>query len=106
MIGLYGCSPSSEPAITGVHSSSRSDQRAQQPRLALAAFTEQHEVVSGDQRPLELGHTVSSKPRMPGHTSRALGERGQQVLADFLLHAPLLMAGGTQLAECAGKIVR
>ena len=45
------------------------DQRAQQPGLALAALAEEYDVVPGEQRPLELGITVSSKPCMPGHGS-------------------------------------
>ena len=103
---MYGCSPSSEPAITGVHSSSRPASDAQQPGLALAALAEQHEVVSGDQRPLELRQHGVLEAEDAGPDVAALGQRGQQVLPDLLLDAPLPMAGGAQLADGAGQIVR
>ena len=43
---------------------------------------------------------------MPGQTSSPVGQRGQQVLPDFLLDAPFPMAGGAQLADGAGQIAR
>ncbi len=83
VIGSKGCSPSSAPAITGVHSSSRPTMRAQQPGLALAALAEQHHVVAGDQGPLELRddgvlEAVQTWPRVT-----ALAQGGEQVVADL-----------------------
>ena len=92
--------------MTGVHSSSRSVSDAQQPRLALAAFAEQDDVVSGDQRALELRDDGVLEAEDAGPHVAALGQRGQQVLPDFGLHAPLAMPGGAQLADGAGEIVR
>jgi hypothetical protein len=81
-------------------------QRAQQPRLALSAFTEQHHVVPGDQGALQLrDHGVleaeDARPRVA-----ALGQRGQQVFPDFLFDAPLAMPGGLQLADGPGQSMR
>ena len=84
----------------------QSGQRAQQPGLALAAFAEQDEVVAGDQRPLQLRqHGVIETEDARPHIV-ALGQRGQQILADFLLNPPLAMTGGTQLPDGAGQIAR
>ena len=47
----------------------RFDRRPQQPRLALSAFAEQHDVVPGDQRPLQLrdhGVLDAQDARPPG----------------------------------------
>ena len=81
-------------------------QRAQQSGLALTAFAEQHHVVARDQRPLELRKHGVLEAEDSGPYLAALGQRGQQVLPDFLFDAPLAMAGGTQLADGAGQIVR
>ena len=70
-------------------------QRAQQPRLALTAFAEQHDVVAGDQRPLQLRKHGVLEAQDAGPHVAALGQRGQQVLPDFGFDAPLAMAGGT-----------
>ena len=92
--------------MTGVHSSSRFGQRPQQPRLALTALAEQDDVVFGDQRALELRDDGVLEAEDAGPHVAALAERGQQVLADFGLHAPLAVPGRAQLAEGAGEIVR
>lgn len=87
----------------------QADQRAQQPGLALAALTEQHEVVAGDQRPLQLrqdGVVESQDARPDGLTVAAFGEAGQQILANFLLDSPFTMSGGTQFADGAGQVAR
>ena len=70
-------------------------QRAQQPSFALAAFAEQNEIVTGDQRPLQLRQhgVVESEDARPDFV--ALGQRRQQILADFLLDPPLTVTGGT-----------
>ncbi len=82
------------------------DQRTQQPGLALTAFTEQDEVMARDQRPLHLRQNgvVEAQDARPDVV--AFGQRGQQILADFLLDSPLTMAGGAQLADRAGQIAR
>ena len=81
-------------------------QRAQQPRLALSAFAEQHDVVAGDQGPLQLRKHGVLEAEDAGPRVAALGQRGQQVLPDLVLDAPLAMAGGTQLADGPGQIIR
>ncbi|PQM47101.1 hypothetical protein C1Y40_02707 [Mycobacterium talmoniae] len=87
----------------------QTDQRPQQPGLALAAFAEQHEVVTGDQRPLQLrdhGVVEAPDPRPDRFTIGAFGEAGQQVLPDFGFDPPLAVAGGAQFAEGAGQRLR
>ena len=81
-------------------------QRAQQPRLALTAFAEQHDVVAGDQSALQLRKHGVLEAQDAGPRVAALGQRGQQVLPDLVLDAPLAMAGGTQLADGPGQIIR
>ena len=36
----------------------------------------------------------------------ALGQRGQQIFAEFLLDSPFTMTGGTQFADGAGQVAR
>ena len=84
----------------------QADERAQQPGLALAALAEQHDVVAGDQRPLQLRDDGVVEAEDAGPRVAALGQRGQQVVADFGLDAPLAMPGGTQLADGPGQIIR
>ena len=103
---VYGCSFSSEPAITGVHSSSRSTSDADQPGLALAALAEQHHVVAGQERPLDLGQhgvVVADDAREPGCAG---AHPGEQVVAQLLLDRAVHVAGGAQLAEGAGQVGR
>ena len=88
VIGEYGCSLSSEPAMTGVHSSSSPVERAQQTGLALPAFAQQHHVVPSDQGTFQLReHGVveaqDARPRVP-----PLCQRSQQVFPNFGLDAP------------------
>ena len=59
----------------------QADQRAQQPGLALAALAEQHHVVAGDQRPLELRDDGVLEAVQPGPRVAALAQRGEQVVA-------------------------
>ena len=103
---VYGCSFSSEPAITGVHSSSSADQRADQPGLALAALAEQHHVVAGEQRPLDLGQHGVVVADDAGEARLAGAQPGQQVVAQLLLDGAVHVAGGAQLAEGAGQVGR
>ena len=60
------------------------DQRAQQPGLALAALAEQHDVVAGEQGPLELRDHGVLEAVQAGPRVAALGQRGQQVLPDLV----------------------
>jgi len=70
-----------------------------QPRLSLAAFAEQDDVVPGHERPLDVrqhGLVESDdarKPVLPGPHSR------EQVLSYLLLDGSLDVAAGTKLAE-------
>ena len=80
----------------------QSDQRAQQPGLALAALAEQDDVVPGEQRPLELRdhrvvEAVHARPRIP--PGRELGE---EVLAELVAQVLLDVAGLPELADGAG----
>ena len=84
----------------------QSGQRAQQAGLALPAFAEQHDVVSGDQRPLELRKHGVLEAEDAGPHVAPLGERSQQVLPDFGLDAAFDVPGGPQLADGAREVVR
>ena len=83
----------------------QADQRAQQAGLALAALAEQHDVVAGDQRPLELGdhrglEAVQAGPRvLPG------GQLRQQVAADLRSQGRELVAALAELSDggCGGS---
>ena len=81
-------------------------QRAQQPRLALAAFAEKHDVVAGDQGTLQLRKHGVFEAEDAGPHVAALCQAGQQILPDFVLDAPLAMAGGTQFADGPGQVLR
>ena len=79
----------------------QADQRAEQPGLALAALAEEDDVVSGDQRALELRdhgvvEAVHPRPRV-----LARGELGQQVVAQLGAQRLLGVAGLAELAEGA-----
>ncbi len=97
------------PADHGCPLVEQPGQRPQQPGLALTAFAEQHEVVTRDQRPLQLGQYGVVETKDPGPDVaglRALGQRGQQIFAEFLLDSPFTMTGGTQFADGAGQVAR
>ena len=100
MLAQFGASDHRRPLVE------QSDQRAQQPGLALAAFAEQHEVVAGDQCPLDLRQygVVEAQDAWPNVV--ALRERGQQILPDFLLDSAFTMTGGAQFADGTGQIAR
>ena len=70
----------------------QADQGAQQPGLALAALAEQHHVVAGEQRPLQLRDHGALEAVQPGPRVAALAERVEQVAADLLAQRPELMA--------------
>ncbi len=84
----------------------QTDERAQQARLALSTLAEQHDVVSGDQRTLELRQHRVLEAEDAGPHVAPLGKRSQQVLPDFGLDASLAVPGGPQLADGARELVR
>ena len=79
----------------------QADQRAQQPGLALAALAEQHDVVAGDQRPLELRDDGVLEAVQPRPRVAALAQRGEQVVADLGAQGAGHVAGGAELADGA-----
>ncbi len=81
-------------------------QGPQQPRLALTALAEQDEVVSGDQRPLHLRQHGVLEAQDPRPDVVPRGQRGEQILPDFLLDSPFAVTGGAQFADGAGQIAR
>ena len=84
-------------------------QGAQQARLALAALTEQHDVVFGDQGALELrddGVLEAQDPWPHLGDVHARAQLGQQILAELGLHAAFAVSRGAQLTDGAGEIVR
>ena len=75
-------------------------ERAQQPRLALSALPQQHDVVAGDEGALDLrqdgvAQAVETRPRI-----RAGGQRGQQVPPQLL---PQRAGGDPRRAETAQR---
>src|SRR5690606_12149837 len=72
---------------------------ADEPGLALAALTEQDQVVTGEQRPFEMGQdsvVEAHDAREPGF---ACTEPGQQVLADLGFDGAMNVAALSQLAK-------
>ena len=83
------------------------DQGAQQSRLALSALTQQHHVVAGEQRPLELRDDGGLEPVQPGPRIATLTQGVEQVVAQLLAERLQLVAAGAQLAESVdGRCVR
>jgi hypothetical protein len=78
----------------------------QQPGLALSALAEEHDVVSGDQRPFELRQHGVLEAQDSGPNVAPLRERSQQVLPNLRLDASLAVPGGPQLADGTGELVR
>ena len=56
----------------------QADQQAGHPGLRLAAFAEEHDVVAGQDRVLDRGRTVSSKPTTVGSTSAPVARRSSR----------------------------
>ena len=77
----------------------QADERAQHPGLALPAFAEQHDVVAGEQRALELRDHGGPEPVDAGPGVPSLAEGGQEVVADLGADRDLPVAGGPQLAD-------
>ena len=69
-------------------------QRAQQSGLALSAFAEKHEIVSGDQRTLELRQHGVFESEDAGPDVVAGSQRFQEVFPNLVFDAALGMAGG------------
>ena len=80
-------------------------QRPQQPGLALTALTEQHDVVTCDERTLQLRDDGVLETQDSGPHVAALAQCRQQVLPDFFLDSALAMPGGPQLADGPRKLV-
>src|ERR1700694_2380206 len=59
----------------------------------------------GDQCALQLRQHGVLEPEDARPDIPALGQRGQQVLPDFLFDAPLAVAGSSQLADGGGQIM-
>jgi hypothetical protein len=74
-------------------------QRAQEPRLALPALTQQDNIVARDQGALKLGKDGAAEAEQSGPRIPAFGERGEQVVADFVTQVFLDMAGCTQFTD-------
>ena len=85
----------------------QADQRAQQPRLALPPLAQEHDVVAGEQRPLELRdhggvEAVQTRPRVA-----PLAQGVEQVVPDLVSKCLLLVAALAELADGAdGRCVR
>ena len=80
----------------------QADQAAQQAGLALAALAEQHDVVAGEQGPLELGDDAAAEAVQPRPRVAPGRQGGEQVVADLGAHGPGDVPGGAQLADGVG----
>ena len=74
-------------------------QGAQDPRLALAPLAEQHDVVPGDERALELRHDRVLEAVQAGPGIVALAEGRKEIGADLDPHRRVDVAGGAKLAD-------
>ena len=86
--------------MTGDHSSSRPGEAAQQPRLALAALAEQDDVVPGEQGAFQLRDHGGVESVDAGPGVAAVGERRQEVLAQFDAQRPV---GVPRRAQLSGR---
>ena len=73
---------------------------AQQPRLALTALAEQHDVVSGEECALQLGDHRGVEAVDAGPRVAPVGERRQEVLPQFDTERPV---GVSRRAQLAGR---
>ena len=80
----------------------QADQGADQAGLALAALAEQDEVVTGDERPLDLGEHGVLEADHAGQAGLAPAEPGQQVAAQLGLDRAEDGAAVAELAEGGG----
>ncbi len=74
-------------------------ERADEPRLALAALAEQHQIVAGEQGALDLGCDGVVEPHDAGQRRLARREAGDQIAADLGLDAAMEVARATKFAE-------
>ena len=81
------------------------DQAPDQPGLALAALTEQHHVVAGEQGPLDLGQHGVVVADDAGKARSACTQPVEQVVAQLFLHGLELVPGGLEFAEGARQVV-
>jgi hypothetical protein len=78
-------------------------ERADEPRLALAALAEQHQIVPGEQGTLDLGCHGLVEADDAGQRRLARREAGDQVAADLGLDAAMDVARAAKFAErCDG----
>src|SRR3954468_18520988 len=80
----------------------QADQGPDQPGLALAPLAEQHEVVAGDERPLDLGDDGVLEPDDARQGGFAGGQAGQQVGADLGLDRAVGSTAGAEFPEGRG----
>ena len=101
-----GARPARSPSITGVHSSSRPVSARSSRVLPCPRSPSSTTSWPAIRARSSCGSTVSSKPRMPGHASRPSASAASRFSRISCFDAPLAMAGGTQLADGPGQIMR
>ena len=99
VIGWNGCSPSSEPSITGVHSSSRPTRLRSSRVLPWPRSPSRTTSCPASSARSSCGITVVSKPWMPGQGSSPARELRQEVLAHFDAQRLLQVPGCAQLTD-------
>ncbi len=77
----------------------QADERADEAGLALAALAEQHDVVAGEQRALDLGDHRVVEADDAGQGRLAGAEPANEVLADLGLHAAVHVPGGAKVTQ-------
>ncbi len=77
----------------------QSSQGAQQAGLALAALTQKHNVMPGNECAFELGQHGAAKAEDSGPRIATLCQRFQQIVTEFLAQVLEDMAGGTQFTN-------
>ena len=104
--GAYGCSLSSVPSRTGVHSSSRPTRVRIRRVLPWPRSPRSTTSCPASRARSRSGRTVSSKPTMPGNGSSPAREPGEQVGPDLLLDRAVHVARCAQRAQGAGEVGR
>ena len=99
VIGSYGCSPSSAPAITGVHSSSRPTIVRSSRVLPWPRSPSSTTSWPAIRARSSCGMTVSSKPCSPGHGSRPSRSAASRLSRISSRRVSGHVAGGAQLAD-------
>ena len=98
-IGAYGWSLISQPAMTGVHSSSSPTRVRIRRVLPCPRSPSSTRSWPASSARSTSGITVSSKPTMPGRLRLPGGQPGDEVLAQLGLDAAVLMPGRAQLGD-------